>query len=142
MSMSGNKEIGVKGEDTPPLPPKGKRGRSSSPPEYSFEFGAFWDDYPRKEAKLSAWKCWNARLKEGIEDYILMSCAKNYAEAMRNAGRPSDKMMLGATFLGANRRWEDFTNGNYAHQQSVRLQEAGIPPEYRLNEETNELERV
>lgn len=79
--------------------------------EYSPDFEAFWQVYPRKTAKAAAYRKWKARTKrDGTEPgaETLLKAAQNYREACRMAGTEECYMMHAATFLGPQRRWEDY----------------------------------
>lgn len=65
---------------------------------YTPEFLEFWKIYPRKQEKGSAWRAWNARLKEGAQPDQLILAARHYALSV--AGKDQAVMKLPATLLG------------------------------------------
>lgn len=74
--------------------------------EYSPEFEAFWEKYPRKVNKRGAFKCWRTRLRSGVSVDNLMLAVEHYAAAC--AGKEEQYILHGATFLGPNNRWQDY----------------------------------
>ena len=73
---------------------------------YSDVFQRFWEKYPRKVNKGGAFKCWNARLKEGIAVTELMGCLGNYARAV--VGKEEKYILHASTFLNADHRFRDY----------------------------------
>jgi hypothetical protein len=65
---------------------------------YSPAFLDFWKIYPRKQEKGSAWRAWNARLKEGATSDQLILAARHYALSV--VGKDQAVMKLPATLLG------------------------------------------
>lgn len=80
--------------------------------EYSADFLAAWDLYPKRHPdnpKPPAFKAWSARLKEGITPELLTACVKGYADYVRRAGKEGTEYVLqAATFFGPNERWKAY----------------------------------
>jgi hypothetical protein len=75
---------------------------------YSPEFESFWKLYPRKIEKPKAFKCWQARLKEGEKPTRLKVCADNYAGTCIALKTEPQFIKHPATFLGRDRPYEDY----------------------------------
>ena len=111
---------GVEGKPDTPLqgkPDKSTTRKSTTKKgDYSPDFLAFWEAYPRRVAKLKAWKAWSARLKEPIGESgrlhwtpgLLIRCAQNYAAVCKKADTDVQYVMHAATFLGPSERWLDY----------------------------------
>jgi hypothetical protein len=83
---------------------------SSNGPDYTEDFETFWREYPRKVGKQAAFKCWNTRLKEGVDPDLLIRCAQGYTDDC-NAEKREDRFIKhAATFLGADRHYEDYAD--------------------------------
>ena len=78
---------------------------------YSVHFEAFWKAYPRKKEKSKAYKCYQARLKDGFSEDELLNAAKNYAEECEREHREERYIKLGATFLSSNTPFVDYLKG-------------------------------
>lgn len=79
--------------------------------KYSVHFEAFWKAYPRKKEKSKAYKCYQARLKDGFSEDELLNAAKNYAEECEREHREERYIKLGATFLSSNTPFVDYLKG-------------------------------
>ena len=86
-------------------------GKSQPRKEYTPPFEEFWDLYPRKIEKARAFRCWNARLKEGEAPDRLIAAARHYGERCEVNHTPKDKIKHGSTFLSADRPYEDYVDG-------------------------------
>lgn len=87
-----------------------KTKQKNGDPDYTEAFKAFWRFYPRKLGKPAAFKCWKTRLKEdGITANDLVSAAKNYAKSVK--GREPEYIKHAATFIGPQRFFEDYIDG-------------------------------
>lgn len=75
--------------------------------KYTDKFNAFWKAYPRKTAKITAFKAW---VKQGIEDdaFLPTQIQQDLEKRTRYRWWPSDssKIPHGATWIN-QRRWED-----------------------------------
>lgn len=98
-----------------------KRRASAIKHEYPAQFEHFWAIYPRHINKVQAFKCWRARMREGITADDLIHAAQNYAEYCRRKGLIQDYIMYPSTFLGPNRRWEDYIRAPTEEVQVPRL---------------------
>lgn len=93
---------------------KEEKIKEKQPPssDYTEDFKAFWQVYPRKMGKTASFKAWNARLKEKVSPDDLIKAAKNYA-AKCKADKTEERYIKHAeTFLGPNKRYEDYLGGN------------------------------
>ena len=84
---------------------------------YSSTFEAFWKEYPRKLGKNEAYKCYQARLKEGYSEEELLQAVKCYAQECVRENRESKYIKHAKTFLGSNKPFQDYLkeeqeNGN------------------------------
>jgi len=85
--------------------PRPARGSDA---EYSSDYIAFYESYPRQIAKKAGWVAWQARLhddKHPVTAAELQAAAKNYAEVCRISGQYA---MYPSTFLGPNLRYADY----------------------------------
>ena len=80
----------------------------SSTREYTPEFNTFWNAYPRNTNKMEAFKKFTARIKEGETAEHLTMCATNYSAKLAVDKTEAQFYMHASTFLGPNRRFEDF----------------------------------
>lgn len=79
---------------------------------YSVSFEEFWEAYPRKKEKSRAFKCYQARIKEGYEENILTTVAKTYRVECEACNREERFIKHPATFLGPNKPFEDYIHGS------------------------------
>ena len=75
---------------------------------YTDEFQTFWNQYPNNKGKREAFKCWLKLIKEGTTPEHLTGCAINYAAKTRTDKTEMSFILHASTFLGPNRRFEDF----------------------------------
>lgn len=75
---------------------------------YSVHFESFWNVYPRKKEKAKAYKCYNARLKDGYSEEELLIAATKYAEECEARKTEERYIKLGATFLGPSTPFTDY----------------------------------
>lgn len=87
-----------------------KTKQKNGDPDYTEDFIAFWNLYPRKLGKVATFKCWKTRLKEGVLGKDLISASKNYAKSVK--GRIPEHIKLPTTFIGPQRFFEDYINGD------------------------------
>ena len=73
---------------------------------YSAVFETFWEKYPRSINKKGSFRCWKARLKEGITAQQLIEARDVYIKKVK--GKEGEYVLHGSTFLGPNERWKDF----------------------------------
>ena len=89
---------------------------------YSVHFEEFWKNYPRKKEKSSAYKCYQARLKNGFSEEQLLEACINYASDCKNTNREECYIKLGATFLSAKTPFVDYLNENYTPTKATKKQ--------------------
>lgn len=89
-----------------------------SPRVFSADFEKFWKEYPRKVEKISAYKCWIARLKDEIRLKDLIQAARNYAEWCRKEKKEQEYIKHPKTFLGPNRVWEEYLDGARSDEEA------------------------
>lgn len=75
---------------------------------YSVHFESFWNAYPRKKEKAKAYKCYNARLKDGYSEEKLLTAATEYAKECKERKTEERYIKLGATFLGPSTPFTDY----------------------------------
>lgn len=88
-----------------------KKSASTDVDGYTPEFESFWNTYPKRIAKPAAYRCWNARLKDGISSASMVSAAGHYAAYCDQQGTETKFIKHAATFLGPDRHFEDFVEG-------------------------------
>lgn len=76
--------------------------------KYSVHFESFWKAYPRKKEKAKAYKCYQARLKDGFSGEELLTAAVNYAEECEKRKTEERYIKHGATFLSASTPFVDY----------------------------------
>lgn len=85
--------------------------KRSSRDEYSPEFEAAWQAYPKRTGgnpKPGAWKHWKARLKEGVKPEAMLEGVKRYAAFMQATGNTGTQYVKqAATFFGPDRHFEE-----------------------------------
>lgn len=75
---------------------------------YPDTFETLWKEYPRKANKRGAFKAYEARLNEGVNEDDLIRAATNYSRTCKDKNTEERYIMHGATFFGPNRRYEDY----------------------------------
>lgn len=75
---------------------------------YPPDFEAFWQVYPRKEAKRTALRAWNTKLKEKVTPEAMTTGAKHYGEYCKAVHRDYEKIKHPATFIGPDRHYEEW----------------------------------
>ena len=78
---------------------RASRGRTSV--DYSSEFEAMWQIYPRRIDKAKAWRAWQARLREGHTGDEMLAAVTRYAKAVQ--GKDAQYVKHAATFFGPDR---------------------------------------
>ena len=76
--------------------------------EYSKDFEAFWEVYPRKVGKGEAYKKYKARLNDGWSEAELLEAAKNYAGRVARERTEQKYIKHAKTFLSENTPFTDF----------------------------------
>ena len=85
---------------------EGKEGKEDISIDH---FEEFWKLYPKKIAKTSALKCWNTLIKNKTSPDDLIAASSNYAKA--SSGKEEKFILQASTFLGPQKRYEDFIKG-------------------------------
>lgn len=79
--------------------------------EYTEDFEAFWNAYPRKKEKRDTFEKYKARLNEGFDEATLLSAAVAYRdECIRNQTQQK-YIKLGKTFLSNKLPFTDYVSG-------------------------------
>lgn len=83
----------------------------SSKENYSNEFEQAWQAYPKRSGgnnKLSAFKAWNARIKQGVQPETMLAGVKRYASFMAFEGKIGTSFVKqAATFFGPDRHFDE-----------------------------------
>ncbi|WP_337276496.1 hypothetical protein [Enterobacter hormaechei] len=98
-----NKYLGASAEaDTPKV-------KSST--NYSPAFEEAWQAYPKRSGgnnKLSAFKAWNARIKQGVKPETMLEGVKRYAAFMASEGKIGTSFVKqAATFFGPDKHFDE-----------------------------------
>ncbi|MCC7577963.1 hypothetical protein H8V75_03305 [Enterobacter roggenkampii] len=98
-----NKSLGASAEaDTPKV-------KSST--DYSPAFEEAWQAYPKRSGgnnKLSAFKAWNARIKQGVKPGTMLEGVKRYAAFMASEGKIGTSFVKqAATFFGPDKHFDE-----------------------------------
>ena len=98
-----NKYLGASAEaDTPKV-------KSST--DYSPAFEEAWQAYPKRSGgnnKLSAFKAWNARIKQGVKPETMLAGVKRYAAFMASEGKIGTSFVKqAATFFGPDKHFDE-----------------------------------
>lgn len=98
-----NKSLGASAEaDTPKV-------KSST--DYSPAFEEAWQAYPKRSGgnnKLSAFKAWNARIKQGVKPEMMLGGVKRYAAFMASEGKIGTSFVKqAATFFGPDKHFDE-----------------------------------
>lgn len=79
--------------------------------DYSAEFETAWANYPKREgsnSKPAAFKCWNARIKEGVASEVLLAGVERYAKFCQAKGQTNTAYVMQATrFFGPGCEYEN-----------------------------------
>lgn len=97
--LTTNQEPGTK--ETPvAVAPAAKAAK----PDYPPEFEQAWDEYPKRygsNPKGDAFRCWNARVKDGVGTEFLLEATRSYAAAMKAKGNiGTEYVMQAVKFFG------------------------------------------
>lgn len=98
-----NKPLGASAEaDTPKM-------KTST--DYSPAFEEAWRAYPKRSGgnnKLSAFKAWNARIKQGVKPEAMLEGVKRYAAFMVSEGKIGTSFVKqAATFFGPDKHFDE-----------------------------------
>ena len=78
----------------------------------SAEFEEFWNIYPLQIEKRAALREWTARIEEGASPADLIAAAEHYADWCAATDKPAEMTKYPKYFLGPDRPFEDFVDGN------------------------------
>lgn len=102
-SKQESQDIGVCG--------KASSENRSSKENYSNEFEKAWQAYPKRSGgnnKLSAFKAWNARIKQGVKPETMLEGVKRYAAFMASEGKIGTSFVKqAATFFGPDKHFDE-----------------------------------
>lgn len=96
-------------------PQRGRVREKAQPYDPAFEEA--WRLYPRRVAKRAAYRAWQARLKDRLDDgtpitvEMLTEAARAYALECRRLRREPQYIMHGSTFWGPSHRFADYLRG-------------------------------
>lgn len=78
--------------------------------EYTDEFEIFWDEYPRKIEKKTAFKVWNTRINNKISPNEMIQAAKNYTIDCKTKKTETQFIKHPSTFIGPNEPFKEYIN--------------------------------
>ena len=110
LETSGSKPV-PQAEAYTPTPEPAKKPTAA----YSTEFEEFWSFYPRKIGKGDAYKCYQARLKDGWSPGELLEAARNYAAMTAKEHTETKYIKLPKTFLSASTPFSDYIKKHELH---------------------------
>jgi hypothetical protein len=82
----------------------------AKPEPYLTDFEAAWRPYPNKKQRLDALAKYQATRKRGVSAETLLQAVRNYSAECYRKGRARDFILMGKTFFGPKRPWEDYLN--------------------------------
>lgn len=110
--------------------------------KYICAFDDLWKIYPRKVDKARAYKCYQARLKDGYSEDQLLTACKNYAKACEENKTEQKYIKHAATFFSVNEPFLDYLKGegvdsagNDEEQRNREIDEYLASDEYRNSDE-------
>lgn len=87
-------------------------GKGMKQSEYTADFEKFWEVYPRRKEKQAAYRCWKARLREGIQPRVMIEAARLYAEDCCRKGTQEEYIKQAKTFLGPTKPFLEYFESN------------------------------
>jgi len=93
---------------------------------YIDQFEEFWKLYPRKTAKTAALKCWKTLISDKTNPNDLITASKNYS--IVKSGKEEQFILQASTFLGPQKRYEDFLKGGAASGKSNDINQGDLKP--------------
>ena len=88
---------------------------------YTCAFAEFWKEYPRKKEKAKAYKCYQARLKDGYSEEELLTSAKAYKKECEERNTEERYIKLPATFLGASTPFIDYLKKEQEEEKNGKI---------------------
>ncbi len=76
--------------------------------EYSADFEAFWEAYPRKVEKKRAYKTYQTAIRKGATSLELLLSAKNYKKQIEIECTETKYIKHASTFLGPSETWKEY----------------------------------
>ncbi len=84
--------------------------RTKKKNDYPEDFEKFWQVYPRRIGKGEAYKCYNARIKDGWKPENLIQAAERYALQIEKMHTEEKYIKHPKTFLSASTPFTDYLN--------------------------------
>lgn len=85
---------------------------------YPSSFNEFWQNYPRKQDKGQAYKCYQARLNDGYTEEQLLTACINYAAECDHDKREKKYIKVASTFLSVNEPFAEYLDEEKSNEQS------------------------
>lgn len=92
----------------PAEPKAAKAPAKKSDDQYGEGFRRFWEAYPKKRDKATAYKKYQARIKDGYSPEELIGAAEEYAKECQREHREEKYIKMAKTFLGDNMPFADY----------------------------------
>ena len=96
---------------------------------YPSSFNEFWDNYPRKQDKGQAYKCYQARLNDGYTESQLLDACINYAAECEHDKREKKYIKVASTFLSVNEPFVEYLDKEKSDEQLKGRVESDISAE-------------
>ena len=90
------------------------------------QFEEFWKLYPKKLGKTAALKTWNTLIKNRTNPDDLITASRNYATSRK--GQEEKFTLQASTFLGPQKRFEDFIKGGTGSDGSNEVNKGDSKP--------------
>lgn len=87
--------------------------------KYPSSFEEFWNNYPRKQDKGQAYKCYKARLNDGYSEEQLLTACINYAAECDKDKREKKYIKVASTFLSVNEPFVEYLDERRNEDDSV-----------------------
>ena len=97
--------------------------------KYSSSFNEFWDNYPRKQDKGQAYKCYQARLNDGYTENQLLDACINYAAECEHDKREKKYIKVASTFLSVNEPFVEYLDKEKSDERPKGRVESDISAE-------------
>lgn len=98
--------------------------------KYPSSFNEFWENYPRKQDKGQAYKCYQARLNDGYtEDQLLTACI-NYAAECDHEKREKKYIKVASTFLSVNEPFVEYLEDKHGQSENRTVADSKSKSEY------------
>lgn len=81
--------------------------------DYSSEFSALWDEWPRKESKAESFRNYNRLIKKGYLPEDLKTAVDNYLQECRREGKPTRYIFKMRTFLDKDGEFQRYMQKNW-----------------------------